>query len=213
MGCPATTAYSGSTMPADQYVQPAAYRTAKDIVSTTGKMSDASLNKSLKFASSRVNKACGRRFAFVDAADTTFIYLSRGGDDIWLDDYRLITSVSIEGSTCELGEDYMIDRQSSDPDFPYERIHWLKRSSVPRFNQKVTVVGRRGWAAVPETVQECVIEVCAIFRFESPRAYERTAGSSSYLIASKAADELISEMLADYTKWSRYNPHYEDTSP
>ena len=71
---------------------------------------------------------------------------------------------------------------------------------------KFTLEGTTGWAALPPAVQECALELTAVFRLESARAYaqvnaqQRNAAGGQKPTISELGQQLLEQYLGNYMR-------------
>ena len=175
-----------------QYAEVSDYRDYKDVRNTTKNDTDAAIARDLKSASTRIDAFCQRNFLSIQG--TSIAYKIRSGTTKrFIGDWSSVTEVEIDGS---VSDDYTLEkepRMAHNPDFPYNYIE------VPLGTKEVKLTGHRGWAEIPAGIHTCCMELAAIFRLQSSRAFRDTSSESSRpLTVSEVANELIDIYLTDY---------------
>ncbi len=157
------------------------------------------------------------RFFTKDAADVTRIFVvPESGDTLWIDDLSAApTTIKIDtdgdGSftdeTALAAADYEcwpINAALGPEARPFTRIKmtsWGAYGSWTK-DQRVQIVGKWGWPAVPEAVKRATIELTAILRLESQRATARVQELDVVVEASPEAQSIVNRLTDNYRRIS-----------
>ena len=195
----------------DALATPAQYRA---VIGKTDTGQDADILTDLKAVSRYLEGKLGRFFN-KDASDATRVYVvPRTSTDLWVDDLSAApTTIKID----EDGDGSFTDEVYLDSaDFellplnaalgpearPYTRIRLTEWGDYSQFvkDQRVQVIGKFGWPAVPEAVQRATIHLTAILRLETPRATRRISELDGTIEASPDAMGIVRQLTDDYWK-------------
>ena len=195
----------------------AAYATAAQYRAVIGKTDtgqDADILTDLKSISRYLEGKLGRFFN-VDAADVTRVYTTPvTSDHIWIDDLSAApTSIKIDtdgdGSFADedalTASDYELIPLNAalGPEArPYTSIRLTEWGDYVQFvkGQRVQIVGKFGWASVPDAIQRACIQLTAILRLESPRATRRISELDGTIEASADAANIVRQLTDSYWK-------------
>jgi hypothetical protein len=197
----------------DAYETAANYRTA---IGKTDTGSDTQILTDLT-AISRYLEDKLERFFNKDAADVTRIYeVPASQAELRIDDLSAApTSITID----EDGDGSFTDETaltSSDYELlplnaavgpearPYTRIgmtSWGDYGSWTK-GQRVQIIGRWGWPAVPQAIKTATIQLTAILRTESPRATARIPELCDVIQASPEAQSIIRALTDNYRRFT-----------
>jgi hypothetical protein len=193
----------------DAYVTAAEYRAATGMVDTS---KDAEILKDLKAVSRHIEKTM-KRFFNVDSTDKTRVYyVPADSTSLWIDDLSAApTSIKIDqdgDGVCEVTletTDYELwpINATLDPEpRPYMKIVMTPWGDEIVFSkgERVEVVGKFGWPAVPEAVKRATIHLASILRLESPRATTRIPEMGDVISASPEAQHIIRQLLDQYKR-------------
>ncbi len=196
----------------DPYANVLQYRSQVD-KSDAG--SDADVEQDLLAVSRWLDKKL-RRFFTVDTVDATRVY--RPGcyaRTLQIDDLAaapvsitvdLLNVGSFVGLTPLAATDYELwplNATLGPEPQPYTAIY------IPSYNltlggftidQRVEIVGRWGWPAVPMALQRGTIELTAIWRLESPRSTNRVTELGDTFSTSRIAQSLVMDLVKQYGK-------------
>lgn len=205
-----------------------AYVSAKEYRDVTGKpvdSADARIDLDLKAISRYLERKLGRFFT-VDASDQTRVYIPNwhggsfrgrmGGRTIlYIDDLSAApTSIKIDkdgdGSfadeTALATTDYELHplNASLGPEAtPYTSIvltPWGDEVTWPE-GDRVQIVGKWGWPAIPEAIKRATIEIAALLRIETPRATNRIPeGFGQAIESSPQAQQIIWQIANAYKR-------------
>ena len=192
----------------DAYATTAQYRDSKEKTSVDD---DTSIERELKATARYIDRLLGRALGFnQDAADVARVYTMGNGVVLDIEDHASITSV-------EVGDHYTgvydtalastawtkLPRSAASKPLPepYRQIEFL--SSAPGRSALVRVTGKGGWPSVPDAIVAANIELTGILRLESPRATNRVNEIGQVMSTSRAAQNILGELLAAYSSVSR----------
>jgi len=192
-----------------------AYATAAEYRALTGMIDtskDAEILKDLQAVSRHIDFRTARFFN-KNTADVTRRYLiEHDSTSKWIDDLSAApTSVKIDTTsdgtfdTTLASTDYELLPLNAtvDPEpQPYTRIRLLPWADKTYFRsgERIEVVGKFGWPAVPEAVKRATIHLAAILRLESPRATTRIPEMGDVISASPEAQHIIRQLLDRYKR-------------
>ena len=172
------------------YFTPADYRSYLNKTGTEGQNSDAAIQRSALTSMQHINHYTRRDFR--PTANQSITYYPRGRDTFHIDDWAEVTSTLPDG--------VILHRQN--PGWPYEFVQIESGKYIAEF----TLEGTTGWAALPPAVQECALELTAVFRLESARAYaqvnaqQRNAAGGQKPTVSELGQQLLEQYLGNYQR-------------
>jgi|SRR5581483_255176 len=104
----------------------------------------------------------------------------------------------------DLGQLELMDLNAAANGRPYTAIVCPDWSTIGGFSvdKKVMVVCRWGWPAVPEAITRATIDLTGILRLESPRATRTVTALDSVLTTTKAANDILRDIVHDYGRGS-----------
>jgi hypothetical protein len=189
------------------YASAANYRAATGMVDTS---KDAEILKDLEAISRHIDFRMGRFFN-KNATDATRIYVAEQSTNaLWVDDLSAApTTVKVDTTRNGTFDTTITDYEllplnaSIEPEpHPFTQIRLLPWSNKPYFSkgERVEVVGKFGWPAVPEAVKRATIQLTAILRLESPRATTRIPEMGDVISTSPEAQHIIRQLLDQYKR-------------
>jgi len=193
----------------DAYATAAEYRAVTGMVDTS---QDTAILNSLKSISRHVEFKC-RRFFNKDSADQTRIYVVPADcSTLWIDDMSAApTSIKIDE---DLDGTYETTLAATDFELwplnallepeprPYMQIcltPWGDRAIFSK-GERVQVIGKFGWPAVPESIKQATIHLAAILRLESPRATTRIPEMGDVIGTSPEAQHILRQIVDKYKR-------------
>ena len=195
-----------------------ALATAAEYRTVTGKTdtgSDTQILVDLKAVSRYLEGKLGRFFT-KDAADVTRLYIPvLSSSRLRIDDLSASpTSITIDedddGSfadeTALAATDYELHPLNAllGPEvWPYTSIvltPWGTKGIWPVGN-RVQIVGKFGWPAVPEPLKAATIQFTAIYRLETPRATSRISELDGVISSSQEAQTIIRRLTDQYKEY------------
>jgi len=195
----------------DAYATAVEYRAAIGMSDTT---QDAAILKDLKAISRYIDGKVGRFFT-KDAQDVTRHYpVKATGPQLWVDDLSAApTSIKTgyaAGSyeTTLAATDYELWplNAAAEPEpRPFTLIKLSASGTLGCFagGDRVQIVGKFGWPAVPEAVRRATIDLAGILRLETARATRRIPELGDIIEASPDAVHIVRQLL-DIYKRERY---------
>lgn len=186
-----------------------AYATVQEYRANKAKLSgddDGSLASELLATSRFIDDATGHREGFgVDEANVIRYYQSFGAYVLDIGDLVSVSLVeellgttwtTVAASAYNL-KPYNASREG----WPYRQIErtsviWPPRQ-IPN-GPRVRITGKWGWPAVPDAIKSACIELTAILRIESGRATGRVDEAGQVLNVSRAARDIVGQLLASY---------------
>jgi len=193
----------------------AAYATAKEYRDVIGKVDttqDNDILLDLKSISRYLEGKLGRFFN-KDDDDVTRIYIAyEYSPELWVDDLSAApTSIKIDRDGDGVYEielettDYELHPLNADkgPEArPFTQIHLLSWGNYPSFHKgdRVEIVAKWGWPAVPDAIKRATIHLAAILRIETPRATRRIAELGDTIEASIDAQNIVKQITYGYMK-------------
>ncbi len=195
----------------DAYATAAQYRS---LIGKTDTGQDADVLTDLKAVSRYLEGKLGRFFN-KDASDATRLYMVPAtSDHIWIDDLSAApTTIKIDmdgdgsfadESALAAGDYELLPRNAAaGPEArPYTQIRLTEYGNYVQFvaGQRVQVVAKFGWPAVPDAIQRATIHLTAILRLETPRATRRISELDGTIEASADAMGIVRQLTDDYWK-------------
>lgn len=143
------------------------YADAEDLKETLSlaeeSFADADVALALTAASRGIDNVTGRRF-WKDATAKTRYYSATAWDRVWIDDLAELTTLSVDinddgtfTQTWTLNTDFFLEPLNAVEDgWPWTSIKVRGRSGMylPVCERSVRVVGKFGWLAVPDTIEQ-----------------------------------------------------------
>ena len=167
------------------------YRTAKQIKNAAGNDSDASILMDIEAASVRIEADCHRSFGSYPAGLKTFCPSSDGAK-VFIGDYSSVSRVMLNGTE---SDEYSLTKEprvAHLSEFPYNYIQ-AKNPGVT----EIEILGQPGWEEIPSAVKKCCIELVAIFRLQSSRAFHDASNSGSNPLSTT---DLATQLIFNYLK-------------
>lgn len=136
------------------------------------------------------------RYLYVDdmSVAPTSVTIDRGGDGLFTNETALaITDYELLPRNALLGPESQ----------PYTCIYlpgYNTTLSAFVIDQRVRVITRFGWPAVPMAIQRGTIELTAIWRLESPRSTTRVSEMGDTFSTSRVAQNLVNDLVRQYSK-------------
>lgn len=190
-----------------QYATAAEYRA---VVGRTDTGQDTQIDTDLTAVSRLLDRRLGRFFG-KDQADVARIYApAEPSAYLWIDDLSTApTSLKLDGDndgafeTTLASSDYeMLPLNAAlDPEArPYTRIGMTPWGNYGSFTAgvRVQVTGKFGWPTVPSLIKAATIQLCAIYRLETPRATRRIPELGEAIEASPDAQNIIKQLTDQY---------------
>jgi hypothetical protein len=193
----------------DAYATASEYRAAFDMTSDS---QDSEILSDLKAVSRYIDGKMGRFFNKDSEDKTRVYYCPADSTKLWIDDLSAApTSITIDqdtDGTCETTlsssdyELYPVNAPLDPEQRPYMCICLTSWGDEPYFSQgeRVEVVGKFGWPAVPEAVKRATIHLTAILRLETSRATRRIPELGDAIEASPEAQGIIRQLLDKYKR-------------
>lgn len=136
----------------------------KETLSLVGDtFADADIALALTAASRGIDNVTGRRF-WKDATAKTRYYSATASDRVWIDDLAELTTLSVDigddgtfSQTWTLNTDFFLEPLNAVEDgWPWTSIKVRGRSGLylPVCERSVKVVGKFGWLAIPDTIEQ-----------------------------------------------------------
>ena len=202
------------------YATPEEYRKAFKGVSSEN---DIEVTSDLAAVARFIEQRCGRFFN-VDASDVTRVYVAgerpsviqAGGAEMVIDDLVSLTTIKVDtdadGSfsdeTAWAATDYeLLPRNAllGSEAQPYTSIGvppWSLQSGFAA-GDRVQVVGKFGWPAVPKAVKLANLRLCSMLRGESTFATDRVVEGIGVLVESnQVARGIMRDLVDPYRKWA-----------
>ena len=187
----------------DAYATAAQYRDSKEKTSVDD---DVSITRELTATARYIDRLLGRVLGFnQDATATARVYTMGNGVVLDIDDHATVTSVEVGNRYTGVYDAALaasawakLPRSAASKPLPepYRQIEFL--SSAPGAGSLVRVTGLGGWPSVPDAIVAANIELTGILRLESPRATNRVNEVGQVLSTSRAAQNILGELMNAY---------------
>lgn len=199
----------------DPYCDVATY---KAIVTKTDAGEDAEILDDLRAVSRYLDRRLGRFFT-LDTADQARVYTPAPASvyqptvaRLAIDDLVTLVSITIDqnddgtfGEAQLSATDYLLlpeDALVGPEPRPYTSILLTRWGTHFAFSypQRVQVMGRWGWPAIPLAIQRATAHLTGILRLESPRATQRVSELGEMIGTSKEGQSIIRELANVYAR-------------